>query len=270
MEGKRVLTSITEVCGAQGESFVKMKEKPCEHFDQPKMECKLLQARKIPDMRETERCQSIVMYYAKILSKEQWEKDGRVTDHEYLPFDDLFDLLHDKSMREFEKDKGQRYEIGYWHGYIKRAVRNAILKKIEKAPPIVRDHQGGVEAEAESEDVRLEKKTFAQSSFAEKKDGVEDALNARVDLSMLVSGLTEKIRNPGTSEKEKFLCMRRRTLIINLLHLIRRDKPANEACVELRRQRTQDKAERERFRSEMKYDREALMDFFLQKKTMNP
>ncbi len=79
--------------------------------------------------------------------------------------------------------------------------------------------------------------------------------------------LTEKIRNPRTSEKEEFLCMRRRTLIINLMHLFAEMKPANEACVELRRQRTQDEAERERLRSEMKYDRAALMDFFLQKKT---
>lgn len=98
---------------------------------------------------------------------------------------------------------------------------------------------------------------------------METDLNAKVELSWLVDALTEKIDAPDTSEKERSLCMRRRTLIINLLDLIRNDRPATEACVELRRERTQVEAERERLRAEMKYDRESLMEFFLQKKTVS-
>lgn len=263
MAGKKGLKSITEVCGGQDEKYAGL---PCEYFNVKDFECEILRTGNVPDMREIERCQSIVMYYADILSDEQWKKDGAVTDHEDLRFDVLFKGLHGTSLRGLNEQRGQRYEMASWHGYIKKAVRNAILKKINKTTPVVRGNDSEPE---ESDEDRLQKMVVAQSSFAQKKDRLEDDLNAKINLSALVDALTEKIRDPATSEKETFLCLRRRTLIINLLHLIRNDKPANEACVELRRQRTQDKAERERFRREMKYDREALMDFFLQKKTMN-
>ncbi len=181
-----------------------------------------------------------------------------------LTFETLFGGLHGTSLRGLDQEEGQRYEISYWHGYIKKAVRNAILKKIENTDFIVRSNDS---APGDSDEGRLQKMAFTQTSFSKKKDLLETDLNAKVELSWLVDALTEKIDGPDTSEKERSLYRRRRTLIINLLELIRNDRPATEACVELRRERTQIKAERERLRVEMKYDRSPLMEFFLQKKT---
>lgn len=269
MERKKVLASITKICGGRSEKFVGVEKKPCEHFDPVALQCALLQVSKIPNIWKAIRCQSIVMFYAEVLSKELWDQDGRVTDHEDLPFETLFNGLQEKSIRGFDKDKGQRYDIGYWHGYIRKAVTNALLKQAQKDRAIVREASDNSEGKSDTENQKSQRKGSAQSSFAEKAEMAEDALNAKVDLSMLVEALSDKIDNPDTSEKERSLCRRRRTLIINILQRVRRDKFANDACRTFREERVRTQRERERLKAEMKFDRDALMNFFLKKKTVN-
>ena len=264
MAGKKNMESIKKICGGQDEKYAGFKKLPCEHFNTQDFECEILRSRKVPDLLEIKRCQSIVMYYAEILATEQWNKDGRATDHEDPGFDTLFKGLHGTSLRGFDEEKGQRYEISYWHGYIKKAVRNAILKKIKNTDFIVRSNDSAPE---DSDEDRLQKMVFTQTSFSKKKDLLETDLNAKVELSWLVDSLTEIIDDPDTSEKDRL--RRRRTLIINLLHRIRRDRFADEACRELRKERARTRRERERLRAEMKFDRKALMEFFSQKKTTN-
>jgi hypothetical protein len=265
MAGKKNLESIIRICGGQDEKYAGFKRQPCEYFNAHEVGCEILLKGGIPDIEKAKRCKSIVMYYADILPEEIWKKDGRVTDHEDLPFDALFEGLHNKSIPDFDKDQRERYTTGDWHRYIRTAVKNALLKKIQKAPPIVREMREDVEPDSESEDLRLQKKTSAQMLFSEKKDVLETNLNAKVELSWLVDALTGKIDDPDISEKERSLSMRRRTLIINLLETIRRDRFADEACRKLRKEIARTQRERDRLKSEMKYDRAALMEFFLQK-----
>lgn len=145
MTRKETLKAIRDICGGEHGELKKVGHKLCKHYDASKVECRVLAARKVPDMldREYEQCRLIVTYYADILLKEEWERSRQLTDHEDLNFPALFRRLHSKSLKGFDLKKGQRYDLEFWFAYVRRSVQRQRIRRLQKLKVLPRDKKCG-------------------------------------------------------------------------------------------------------------------------------